>query len=252
MTRRRLIAGNWKMNKTPDETEAFIHALLKDGAPPDGVDVLLFAPFTSLERAGRLLADTHVGLGAQDVHPAPEGAFTGEISCGMLAACGCGFVLVGHSERRTLFGESDEFIHRKLNAALDAGLRPLLCIGETLDEHQAGETARKVTFQLAADLAGLSPENVRRMVIAYEPIWAIGTGKTATPEGAQETIHLIRSAIAARVDEATAGQIRILYGGSVKPENAASILEQDDIDGALIGGASLSAESFGQIIALAA
>jgi len=251
MTRRRLIAGNWKMHKTPDETEAFIRALLGDDALSGNVDVLLFPPFTSLERAGRLVGETKIALGAQDAHPAPEGAFTGGVSCGMIAACGCSFLLVGHSERRTVFGESDELVHRKLRAALAADLRPVLCIGESLDEHEAGETRAKVTFQLAADLAGLTEEDIRHVVIAYEPIWAIGTGKTATPQAAQETIHLIRRTLASHFGEGVAGDLRILYGGSVKPKNAVSLLEQEDIDGALIGGASLSAESFAQIIALA-
>jgi triosephosphate isomerase (TIM) len=251
MTRRRLIAGNWKMNKTPDETEAFVRALLQGGSLPDAVDVLLFPPFTSLERAGTLLHRTGVALGAQDVHPAASGAYTGEISCEMVAACGCEYVLAGHSERRTLFAEPDEFVHRKLRAALAAGLRVVLCVGETLAEHQAGETEDKVMFQLTADLAGLSTEAMERVVVAYEPIWAIGTGETATPEQAQETIHLIRHSIAIEFGESAASGIRILYGGSVKPQNAASILDQDDIDGALIGGASLSAESFKAIIDLA-
>jgi triosephosphate isomerase len=251
MIRRRLIAGNWKMNKTPAETEGFIRSFLAEGKGDEAVEILLLPPFVGLELAGRLLRNTGVALGGQNLHFAEKGAFTGEISSEMLKSCGCSYVLVGHSERRTLFGENDELLNRKLKAALAAGLSPILCVGETLAEHREGRVEEKVAFQLAADLAGLPVAAVPSVVIAYEPIWAIGTGETASPEEAQGTIHMIREWITGAYDEGTAERVRILYGGSVKPENAAALMAQPDIDGALVGGASLSPESFAQIIARA-
>ncbi len=247
MDRTMLIAGNWKMHKTPDETEEFIREF--SGAYNVGpeTEILIIPPFTSLERAGRLIPGTGIGLGAQDLYFEEEGAYTGEIAPRMLLSCGCSYVLVGHSERRALFHEDDLTVNRKLLAALSAGLSPILCIGETLDEHRAGRVAEKITGQLAADLAGVGGEDLKRVVIAYEPIWAIGTGETATPEEAQGTIKLIRSWIEENYDAHAAEGIRILYGGSVKPDNAAALLSQPDIDGALVGGASLQPESFAQI-----
>ena len=244
--RRPLIAGNWKMHKTAQETEEFIERFLPRMENEGEIEVLIIPPYTSLDRAGRLLEGTPLQLGAQDMHYEKEGAFTGAISAQMLKGCGCSYVLVGHSERRELFGDDDVIVSRKLNAALRAGLLPILCVGETLSEHDQVE--EKITRQLTADLAGIDGSTLANITIAYEPIWAIGTGKTATPEVAQETISMIRHWIAAHYDEATARGIRILYGGSVKPANAASLLAQPDIDGALVGGASLVAESFAQIV----
>jgi len=247
MKRTVLIAGNWKMHKTPDETEGFIREFTRAYSGDPRVEVLLIPPFTSLERAGRLLAGTGISLGAQDVYHADEGAYTGEVSPRMLMACGCSYVIVGHSERRALFHEDDTVVNRKLRAAVSAGLSPILCVGETLDEHRAGKVKEKITRQLSADLAGVGQEDLKRVVIAYEPIWAIGTGETATPEEAQGTIKMIRDWIEENYDASAAEGIRILYGGSVKPENAASLLSQPDIDGALVGGASLNPDSFAQI-----
>jgi len=244
--RRPLIAGNWKMHKTPQETEQFISELLPKLENVEDVEVLIIPPYTSLDRAGRLLQAKSLQLGAQDVHYETEGAFTGEISTRMLKACGCSYVLVGHSERRELFHDDDAIVARKLNAALDADLMPILCVGETLSEHDRVE--EKITRQLTEDLAGIDRDALARITIAYEPIWAIGTGKTATPEVAQETISMIRRWIATNYLEAPAQRMRILYGGSVKPANAESLLAQPDIDGALVGGAALVAESFAQIV----
>ena len=244
--RRPLIAGNWKMHKTPEETEGFIRKFLPRVENVDAVDVLIIPPYTSLDRAGRLLEGRSVQLGAQDLCCEAEGAFTGAISARMIVACGCSYVLVGHSERRELFGDDDKTVSRKLKAALDAGLMPILCVGETLEEHDRVE--EKVTGQLGDDLAGIDVEALAKVTIAYEPIWAIGTGKTATPEVAQETISMIRRWIAQHYDGAAAQEMRILYGGSVKPANAASLLAQNDIDGALVGGASLDDEKFAAIV----
>ena len=241
-----LIAGNWKMHKTPQETEEFISRFLPRIESVDTVDILIIPPYTSLDRAGRLLQGKPPQLGAQDVCSEAEGAFTGGISTRMLAACGCKYVLVGHSERRELFGDDDAIVTRKLNAALDSDLMPILCVGETLSEHDRVE--EKITRQLTQDLAGVDGKALAKITIAYEPIWAIGTGKTATPEVAQETIGMIRRWIAQHYDDTAAQGMRILYGGSVKPANAASLLAQPDIDGALVGGASLDDEKFAAIV----
>jgi len=251
MMRRRLIAGNWKMNKTPTETEEFVRSFVVEVKENEAVEILLFPPFTSLQLAGRLLSETGIALGGQNFHFETKGAFTGEISLAMLKDCGCSHVLVGHSERRALFREDDELLNRKLKAAISAGLLPILCVGETLEEHRQGLVKEKITAQLAADLAAVPATAASSIVIAYEPIWAIGTGETASPEEAQETIHMIREWLATAYNEQTAEEVRILYGGSVKPENTAALMAQPDIDGALVGGASLSPESFTQIIAQA-
>ncbi len=247
MARTILIAGNWKMHKTPDETEEFIRTFTENYKAIPGVEILIIPPFTNLERAGRLLAGTLIKLGAQDVYYEDEGAYTGEVAPRMLLACGCSYVIVGHSERRALFHEDDTMINSKLKTAIAAGLSPILCVGETLDEHRAGKVTAKITHQLSSDLAGVGRDELSHVVIAYEPIWAIGTGETATPEEAQITIKAIRSWIGENYDHSAAEDIRILYGGSVKPGNAAALLSQQDIDGALVGGASLKPESFAQI-----
>jgi len=251
MARRRLIAGNWKMNKTPEETETFVRAFLPLLPADDGVEVALFPPFTSLDRAGPLLAESGVALGAQDLHFEEAGAFTGEVSAAMLLACACRYVLVGHSERRALFHEDDALVNRKLRRALAAGLTPVLCLGETLEERKRGETKRRVDSQLAAGLDGVSGRDVASLVIAYEPVWAIGTGEAATPQAAQEVMGRLRDRVGSAHGHAAQEGVRLLYGGSVTPENAPAFFEQADVDGALVGGASLKPDLFGRTVAAA-
>lgn len=248
MTRRPLVAGNWKMNKTPQETQEFIERFLARATLGSDIEVLLVPPFTSLDRAGRLLAESDVSLGAQDLHTAAAGAFTGAISAGMLAACGCAYVLVGHSERRHLFGDTDVDVNDKLRTALDRGLTPILCVGETLEERRADRADAVLLRQLDGGLDGVTSEEMAFVVIAYEPVWAIGTGETASPEQAQEAIAALRARLVSRFGEELANAVRILYGGSVKPGNARELQAQADIDGALIGGASLDPESLAHIL----
>ena len=248
MPRRPLIAGNWKMNKTPHETQAFIERFLASTHDMIGCDILVIPPFTSLDRAGSLLVDTSVFLGAQDMHPAASGAYTGAISAAMLKACACTFVLVGHSERRHVFGDTNAVVNEKLQAAIGNDLRPILCVGETLEQREADHTEFVLDEQLAGGLMNVSPADLAQTVIAYEPVWAIGTGRTATLEQAQKAVRFIRGWIRNHYDEAAAAAMRILYGGSVKPTNAKSLQAQPDIDGALIGGAALDPDSFAQII----
>jgi len=242
MSRRPLFAANWKMHKTPDEAEAFVAALLAELGEPTA-EVVLAPAAVALERTGRALAGSPVGLAAQNVHPEPAGAFTGELSVGMLAAVGCRYAIVGHSERRHLFGEDDAFVARKVRALLDGGLTPIVCIGESLEEREAGRTLAVVEGQLQGSLAGVSAEEAAGLVLAYEPVWAIGTGRTATPDSAQEVHAAIRARLADTWGPA-AERIRIQYGGSVKPDNVAALLAQPDIDGALVGGASLEPDGF--------
>jgi len=249
MKRRPLIAGNWKMNKTPRETQEFIERFLTTSPGFPDCDVLLIPPFTSLDRAGRLLSESHVLLGAQDMHSESSGAYTGAISPSMLAACGCTYMLAGHSERRHVFGDSNEVVNQKLHAGLQNGLRPILCVGETLNQRQAQRTEAVLEEQLVGGLKDIEEAALSDIVIAYEPVWAIGTGGTATPEQAQMAIAFIRDWLETRYGKPAAGALRILYGGSVKPANARSLQSQPDIDGALIGGASLDPDSFAQIIA---
>jgi len=248
MTRRPLIAGNWKMNKTPQGTQDFIEQLLLSSLECSDCDVLLIPPFTSLDRAGSLLSNSHLLLGAQDMHFAASGAYTGAISATMLSACGCEFVLAGHSERRHVFGDSNEVVNQKLHSALQNDLRPILCVGETLDQRRANRTEAVLEEQLDGGLKNVDEAELTDVVIAYEPVWAIGTGETATPEQAQEAVAFLRAWIETRYSAAAAQAMRILYGGSVKPDNARSLQAQPDIDGALIGGASLDPDSFAQII----
>lgn len=248
--RRPLIAGNWKMYKTTGETEEYIRRLAALLMPQEEAEVAVCPPFTSLQAASQALASCgrEILLGAQDVYPEEEGAFTGEISPLMLKDLGVRLVIVGHSERRQILGETDDLVARKVRAVIEHGMTPILCVGETLEEREAGKAEEKVVGQVRADLEGLSPETVADMVIAYEPIWAIGTGKTATPEDAQEMNSLIRREIASLFGADASARIRILYGGSVKPDNIASLMEMEDIDGALVGGASLDPESFARIV----
>jgi len=242
--RRKFVAGNWKMNKTASESNALVKELIPGLSRIVTIDRVLCPPFTDLWRVKELLDGTDIGLGGQNMYWEASGAYTGEVSPPMLAEV-CQYVILGHSERRQYFGETDETVNRKIKAALSYGLSPIVCIGESLDENRAGKTAEVVNRQVREGLAGLEPENGMKLVIAYEPIWAIGTGLTATPEDAN-AIHkdVIRAVLAETLGEATAQSIRILYGGSVKPDNAVSFFSETDIDGALVGGASLKADSF--------
>jgi triosephosphate isomerase len=242
-----ILAANWKMYKTAAEAEAFARDFLPRIAGLRGVEIAIAPPFTALERAGRGRAGSPVALAAQNVNPEPDGAFTGEIAPRMLAELGCRYAIVGHSERRSLCGETSELVSRKAAALQAAGIRPIVCVGETLAAREAGRTTAVVGEQLIGSLAAVDAARAAELVLAYEPVWAIGTGRTATPELAQEVHAFIRAQLAARFG-AAAQQIRIQYGGSVKPANAAALLSMPDIDGALVGGASLDAQSFAEIV----
>ncbi|MBU0595401.1 triose-phosphate isomerase, partial [Candidatus Bipolaricaulota bacterium] len=226
----------------------FVRSLLPLLGEASAVDVLILPPYTSLDRLGRILEGTEIALGAQDLHFEATGAYTGAVSSSMLAACGCRYVLVGHSERRHVFGDDDATVARKLHAALGGGLLPILCVGERLEERRAGETESVLVRQLSSALADVTSGEMARITIAYEPVWAIGTGETATPQQAQQACATIREWLASRYDDGLAKRARILYGGSVKPDNASLLLDEPDIDGALIGGASLDAEVFARIL----
>ncbi|HLH67024.1 MAG TPA: triose-phosphate isomerase [Solirubrobacteraceae bacterium] len=249
--RQPLIAGNWKMHKTVAEAVSFVDELLPrlDGVP-DAAAIALCAPFTALSALVRRTRGSRLAVYAQNMHQADHGAFTGEISAAMLTELQVAGVVLGHSERRELFGETDRALSQKVPAALAAGLVPILCVGETEEERDAGDTERKLRHQVQEDLSRVADERLGDVVIAYEPIWAIGTGRVATPEQAQDAIAFVRALVAGRSRE-QAQRVRILYGGSVKPDNAAELLELPDVDGALVGGASLDAASFGAIVAAA-
>ena len=249
-SRRPLIAGNWKMHKTVAEAEQFIGALLPRVSTADSVDVAICPTFTALEAMVDSARGSRVAVYAQNMHHADHGAFTGEISAAMLTELDVHGVILGHSERRELFGETDRALAQKVPAALAAGLVPVLCVGETEDERDAGDTERKLRHQVQEDLARVDTERLGEVVIAYEPIWAIGTGRVATPEQAQEAIAFVRALVAGRSREQSE-RVRILYGGSVKPDNAAELVALPDVDGALVGGASLDADSFAAIVAAA-
>src|ERR1700728_889895 len=240
-----LIAGNWKMHKTEEQAEEYIQALLPRVSSVDGVDVALCVPFTDLRAMVDSARGSRVEVYAQNMHHEPEGAYTGEISPVMLSDVGVQGVVLGHSERRACFGETDRALALKVPAALAAGLRPILCVGETEEERDRDETQRTLRQQVREGLAGIADGRLTEVTIAYEPIWAIGTGRVASPEQAQEAVAFVRALLGGRSPE-VAEQVRILYGGSVKPENAAELLALPDIDGALVGGASLEAESFAQ------
>ena len=242
-----LIAGNWKMNKTVAEAEEFIQELLPRVSTADGVDVAICPPFTALQAMVDSARGSRVEVYAQNMHQADSGAFTGEVSAPMLLEIGVHGVVLGHSERRELFGETDRALQLKVPAALAAGLKPILCVGETEDEREAGDTERKLRHQVQEDLARVDVSQLGDVVIAYEPIWAIGTGRVATLEQAQEAIAFIRALVADRSRE-QAARTRVLYGGSVKGENCGELLCLPDIDGALVGGASLDAEGFAAIV----
>jgi triosephosphate isomerase len=242
-----IIAANWKMYKQVGEALRFVEKLAVMIQDLEGVEVVLAPPFTALESLKEAVASTPIELAAQNVHPEPEGAFTGEISVSMLADVGCRYVIVGHSERRHIFGETNDLVARKVAAVLGAELRPILCVGETLEEREAGRTLEVLEEQLSTALHGVTDAQVAELVIAYEPVWAIGTGRTATPELAQEAHAFVRERLRNGFG-GTADRIRIQYGGSVKPSNAYGLMAQADVDGALVGGASLDPESFYAII----
>ncbi|MEY2921348.1 MAG: hypothetical protein RL261_2653 [Pseudomonadota bacterium] len=246
--RQPLVAGNWKMHGSRAENASLVSGLLDLLQPGKRAEILLCPPFPYLMETGRLLKDSGVALGAQSVCAEAQGAFTGEVSAAMLKDVGCRYVLVGHSERRQLFGESDALVARKFMAAQGQGLVPVLCVGETLEERESDQTGAVVTRQIEAVLAVAGVHSLAKAVIAYEPIWAIGTGRTASPEQAQEVHAMIRSKVAER-DGTIGGSVRILYGGSVKASNAQELFAMPDIDGGLVGGASLKADEFARICA---
>lgn len=246
--RRRIIAGNWKMNKTRDEAVDLVGDLKEMLADVGDVEVVVCPPFTALDAVREALRGSNIELGAQNMHWEEEGAFTGEISPLMLRNLGCTYVILGHSERRTYFGETDETVNRKVKSAMANGLLPIICVGETLDERDAGKTEEVVVRQTKAALSGVKTNGAERIVIAYEPVWAIGTGRTASADEANRVIHIIRQSVAEVFNERIAQEVRIQYGGSVKPQNIADFLGQPEIDGALVGGASLDAASFAAIV----
>ena len=248
MARRYFIAGNWKMNKTSSEAAALAKGVVEAVGKVESVDIAVCPTFTSLESASRELAGSTVKLGAQNMYFEKSGAFTGDISAAMLKELGCTYVILGHSERREYFKECDCLINKKVKAALEAGIKPILCVGETLGQREAGQTINVVSAQTKGGLESLTSEQAANVVIAYEPVWAIGTGKTATPEMAQEVHAEIRKVLAGMFGDETAEGMQILYGGSMKPENADQLLAQKDIDGGLIGGAALKADSFAALV----
>ena len=242
--RRPFIAGNWKMNTTRASAVALAEGVAKGAEAIDGVDLAVCPPSCYLEAVGRAIAGSNVALGAQNMYHQPDGAFTGELSAAMLRDLGCTYVILGHSERRHILGETDEEANRKAHAALAAELTPIVCVGELLAQHEAGQTMTVVRRQIDGSLAGLSPQQMAGIVIAYEPVWAIGTGEVATPQQAEEVHSALRKIVENSYNDSIANSVRIQYGGSVKPENAAELLDRPDIDGALVGGASLKVEQF--------
>jgi triosephosphate isomerase len=245
--RRPILAANWKMHKTVAEALDFVERFLPLARNADGVDVVLAPPYTALDRVGQRLAGSSVSLAAQNVNPEAMGAFTGEVAPDMLVELGCRYAIVGHSERRSIYREDDAFVARKAAALLERGIRPIVCVGETLEQREAGGTFDVVGAQLEGSLAAIAAGQAEAVVVAYEPVWAIGTGRTATPDMAQEVHAFVRERLAARFDAAAEG-MRIQYGGSVKPDNVAALMSQPDIDGALVGGASLDPEAFARIV----
>ena len=247
--RKKIIAANWKMHMTQSEAEAFIGTFLREIDDFNAVEIVIAPPFTAIAKVSELLTQAHnIKVGAQNMHSERKGAFTGEISPAMLRELFVRYVILGHSERRALFGETNEMINRKVHAAYEEVLRPILCVGETLAERERGNVEKVLATQLHGSLANVAAKELLETVIAYEPVWAIGTGHNATPAQAQEAHAFIRRTLREMTDEATAEKIRIQYGGSVKPDNAHELLGQPDIDGALVGGASLDPRSFAQIV----
>ncbi len=247
--RKAIIAGNWKMNKTRPEAKELLEAIKPLVANADGkVEVIACVPFTNLETAVNATAGSNVKIGAENVHFEKSGAFTGEISADMLTEVGVEYVVIGHSERRQYFGETDQTVNLRTKAALAAGLKPIVCVGELLEEREADITEEVISRQIKLDLAGVSADDVKKTVIAYEPVWAIGTGKTATADQAEEVCAFIRGVLAKLYDAATADAVTIQYGGSMNAKNCAELLSKPNVDGGLIGGASLKADDFNTIV----
>ena len=246
--RRTVIAGNWKMNFTPAEATAFINEIKPMVAGKDNCDIIFCAPYVTISAAMAAAEGSNIKIGAENVHFAPKGAYTGEVSAEMLKAIGVEYVIIGHSERRQYFGETDETVNKRTKAALAAGLKVILCLGEVLEERQAGITAEIVSMQTKLDLAGISAEDMKNVIIAYEPVWAIGTGLTATPEQAEEVCAIIRSVLADLYGDTVAQATTIQYGGSMNDGNAAELLAKTNVDGGLIGGASLVPAKFAKIV----
>lgn len=249
--RKKIIAGNWKMNNDLNESQSLVSGIISGLGNDDKCEVIVCPPFTSLNEVHSLVKDSPVRLGAQNMFFEESGAYTGEISASMLISVGCEYVILGHSERRTIFGESDELINKKIKTAIESGLKVIFCVGETLAQREEEETDAIVKNQIINGLQNITSENLKTITIAYEPIWAIGTGKTASPAQAQEVHAFIRNLIKEIYSKESAENLIIQYGGSVKPDNAASLLSQPDIDGALVGGACLKPASFLSIIASA-
>ncbi len=243
-----VVAGNWKMNKDLNESVSLVSEIKNQLTENDDVKVIVCPPYTSLETVSALLKDTAIGLGAQNMCAEDSGAFTGAISASMLKSVGCQYVILGHSERRTIFGETDDLINSKIKKSIENSLIPIFCIGETLEERESGDMQNVIERQVKEGLRGISADQLSQMIVAYEPVWAIGTGKTATPEQAQEVHAFIRGLLAEMYSSEFAENVVIQYGGSVKPDNAKELLGQPDIDGALVGGACLKADSFAGII----
>ena len=243
-----LLAGNWKMYKTPAETTAFFEKFLPLVAQSTHAEILICPPFVDIAAAVAAASGSRVAVGAQNCEYRKEGAYTGEVSPAMLKAAGCAFVIIGHSERRQYYGETDATVLLKTKAALANGVKPVVCVGELLAEREAGKTSEVLATQFSGGIAGLSPEEFAQIVIAYEPVWAIGTGKVATPEIAEDAHKQIRALAAAKFGAEAAAKVRILYGGSVKPDNVKGLMAQPDIDGGLVGGAALDAVSFAGIV----
>jgi triosephosphate isomerase (TIM) len=246
--RRRVIAGNWKMFKTQAETRAFFSAFAPLVAASKHCDIVIAPPFTAIPAAVEAAKNTQIAISAQDVYWEKEGAFTGEISTSMLVEAGCRYVIIGHSERRQFFVDTDETVAKKTKAALAAGLTPIVCVGETLAHRESGQTQHICKSQFTGGPGSLTADEFSRILIAYEPVWAIGTGRTATPEIAAEVHRFLRQCAAERFSATLAAALRILYGGSVKPDNIQGLMAQEELDGALVGGASLDAKSFAAIV----
>ena len=243
-----IIAGNWKMNKNISESIDLANSINKSLCDVEGIEIVICPPFTSLSDVNEIVLESNIKMGAQDVYWEKEGAFTGEVSPNMLKNVGCEYCIVGHSERRQFFGETNETVSKKARALLKEGLKPIVCVGEKLEERKANKAFNVVKDHVVNSLAGLTKEDMQNVVIAYEPVWAIGTGVNATKDEAQEVHKYIRTLLKEIFGEATAKSVRIQYGGSVKPDNIKELISQEDVDGALVGGASLKADSFTQIV----
>jgi triosephosphate isomerase len=246
--RKKFIAGNWKMNTTLEEANALAKSLVESMGSVTDVDIAVCPPFTNLLSVAEIIKGSSIKLGAQDVHWEAKGAFTGKVSCAMLKSVGVTYVIIGHSEQRQYFGETDETVNKKTKAVLASGLLPIVCVGETLTERKGGKMDQVIDTQVRGAFAGISAEELEKITIAYEPVWAIGTGETATPQQANEAHIFIRKLLSKLYNEETAGKVRIQYGGSMKPDNAKALLSESDVDGGLIGGAALKATDFSGIV----